>query len=153
MKQLSLWDPSEVPIPQEESRILAFRRSCLRRQRSLFTEPQKPASPCPKDPCEEPCSSTTQSKRSRVSTQPTFVRIKTDVNDEGHAIGEGHQNAKYTDQEVETARSLYAEGYTLREVSEMMDMPIRTLRGFLDGSRRSQSVAGWRTQKRCLKAN
>ena len=153
MKQLSLWDPSEVPIPQDESRILAFRRSCLRRQRSLFTEPQKPASPCPKDPCEEPCSSTTPLRRSSMSTRHSFVKIKTDVNDDGHAIGEGHQNAKYTDQEVETARSLYAEGYTLREVSEMMDMPIRTLRGFLDGSRRSQSVAGWRTQKRCLKAN
>ena len=61
------------------------------------------------------------------------------VNDNGRAIGEDHARAKYLDTDVEHALELRA------------DMPIRTIRGYLDGSRRSQSVAGWKMVKRWIK--
>lgn len=73
------------------------------------------------------------------------------MNDHGDSIGEAHQNARYTDDEVEEARRLYADGYSLKAVSRIMDMPIRTVRGYIDGSRRAQSVSGWSYQKRCRK--
>lgn len=75
------------------------------------------------------------------------MRICVAVNDQGRRIGEDHPNAKYLNDDVERARVFRSEGYTLREISRMLDMPIRTIRGYLDGSRRSQSVAGFRWVK------
>lgn len=79
------------------------------------------------------------------------VKMKVAVNDLGRAIGEDHAGAKYLDSDVDHARELRAQGYTLREISKMLDMPIRTIRGYLDGSRRSQSVADWKVVKRWRK--
>lgn len=73
------------------------------------------------------------------------------VNDNGRAIGESHGNARYLDSDVENARQLRAEGYTYAQISQMMDMPVRTIRSYLDGSRRAQSVAGWKVVKRWKK--
>ena len=67
------------------------------------------------------------------------------VNDNGRAIGEDHVNARYLNADVEHARQLRAQGYTYRQISQMLDMPIRTLRDYLSGRRRCQSVAGWKT--------
>lgn len=75
------------------------------------------------------------------------MRICVAVNDQGRRIGEDHPNAKYLNDDVERARVFRSEGYTLREISRMLDMPVRTIRGYLDGSRRSQSVAGFRWVK------
>lgn len=50
-------------------------------------------------------------------------------------------------------RNLRDEGYKLADIAAMMDMPIRTVRGYLDGTRRSQSVAGWKKQKRWVKTS
>ena len=66
------------------------------------------------------------------------------VNDAGRVIGEDHANAKYLDSDVESVKRLRAEGYTYRQISRMLDMPIRTLRDYLSGRRRCQSVAGWK---------
>ncbi len=75
------------------------------------------------------------------------MRICVAVNDQGRRIGEDHPNAKYLDDDVERARAFRSEGYTLRAISHMLDMPIRTIRGYLDGSRRAQSIAGFRWVK------
>ena len=80
------------------------------------------------------------SDRSRQS-----VRITVAVNDAGRAIGEDHINARYTDSDVENVRLLRRQGYTYRQISQMMDMPIRTLRDYISGRSRCQSVAGWKT--------
>lgn len=87
----------------------------------------------------------------RLSLGYSTVKMKVAVNDNGRAIGEDHAGAKYLDLDVDHARELRAEGYTLRQISQMLDMPIRTIRGYLDGSRRSQSVAGWKMVKRWIK--
>ncbi len=82
---------------------------------------------------------------------PSVMTMVT-VNDSGRAIGEDHVNAKYLDEDVEHARELVASGhYTLREISQMLDMPIRTIRDYAKGTRRSQSVAGWKRVRRYKK--
>ncbi len=78
--------------------------------------------------------------------------MKVQVNDAGRAIGEDHALAKYLESEVELARVLRKEGHTLREISKMLDMPVRTIRGYLDGSRRCQSVADWKVVYRWRKS-
>lgn len=78
--------------------------------------------------------------------------MKVQVNDAGRAIGEDHAWAKYLDSDVEHARQLRAEGYTWYEISRMLDMPVRTVRSYVDGNRRAQSVAGWKVVKRWRKS-
>lgn len=77
----------------------------------------------------------------------TFVRVRVvaTVNDDGRIIGEDHPNARYTNEDVEHVQVLRAEGYTYDQIAKIMDMPVRTVRGYLGGSRRCQSVAGWKT--------
>lgn len=140
MLQLSLFEP---PTRQELSQLAALQgRSASRlqlRKLGLYI----------------PGSSGLKKKRLRVCDRLdlgySIVKTRVAVNDNGRAIGEDHARAKYLDTDVEHALELRAEGYTLREISRMLDMPIRTIRGYLDGSRRSQSVAGWKMVKRWIK--
>ena len=154
MKQLSLWAPGEIAVPMAETNLRspsacrAFSRA-RRLWRSL--ELLKPPAASSPTPCSARSSSNERSSRSKANTQGFSCKVVTEVNDLGRAIGEHHQNARYSDREVEMARNLRDEGYKLKEIAEMMDMPIRTVRGYLDGSRRSQSVAGWKKQKRWVK--
>lgn len=75
------------------------------------------------------------------------MRICVAVNDQGRRIGEDHPNAKYLDADIERARVFRSEGYTWARIAEMLDMPVRTVRSYVDGSRRAQSVAGFRWVK------
>lgn len=94
-------------------------------------------------------SSTAQSRRSERNFRTTSVhRQIVTVNDSGRAIGEDHVNAIYLNSDVENARQLRAQGYTYLQISQMLDMPIRTLRDYLSGRRRCQSVAGWKVFER-----
>lgn len=94
-------------------------------------------------------SSVTPRKKSKKHTRDSFVSIMAPVNDSGRVIGEEHRNARYLDEDVEHARELVASGqHTLREISQMLDMPIRTIRDYASGRRRNQSIAGWRKIKR-----
>ncbi len=91
-------------------------------------------------------------KRRKVNARTPSVMTMVTVNDSGRAIGEDHVNAKYLDEDVEHARELVASGqYTLREISQMLDMPIRTIRDYAKGTRRNQSVAGWKKVRRYKK--
>ena len=97
-------------------------------------------------------SSGMRKKRRKVNARTPSVMTMVTVNDSGRAIGEDHVNAKYLDEDVEHARELVASGqYTLREISQMLDMPIRTIRDYAKGTRRNQSVAGWKKVKRYKK--
>nr|DAV89557.1 MAG TPA: helix-turn-helix, Psq domain [Caudoviricetes sp.] len=97
-------------------------------------------------------SSAMPKKRRKLNARtPSEMKMVT-VNDAGRAIGEDHVNAKYLDEDVEHARELVASGqYTLREISQMLDMPIRTIRDYAKGTRRNQSVAGWKKIRRYKK--
>ena len=90
--------------------------------------------------------SETPSKRSKRNIRSHFETVT--VNDNGRPIGEDHRNARYLDDDVERARELRAQGYSFLDVSRMMDMPIRTIRDYVSGRRRAQSVAGWKKIRR-----
>lgn len=142
-QQMSLFEP---PSEQELSRLEALqgKRSSTRQLKKLgvwlpgSSRPQKKHKRAP-------------TVRECLARGLTRIHVKVAVNDSGHAIGEDHVGAKYLDSDVESALELRSQGYTLRQISQMLDMPIRTIRGYLDGSRRNQSIAGWRTFQRWQK--
>lgn len=82
--------------------------------------------------------------KSNGSFQGLRMRVCVAVNDGGRPIGEDHAQAKYLDADVQRARAFRAEGYTWHEISRMLDMPIRTIRDYVNGTRRNQSVAGFK---------
>lgn len=112
----------------------------------LFELPKRPGNSDQTKNSDAQRSSTQLSERSSQSIRVTSVhRMTVTVNDSGRAIGEDHVNARYLDSDVEHARQLRAQGYTYKQISVMLDMPIRTLRDYISGRRRCQSVAGWKT--------
>lgn len=121
--------------------------SCLQWQQLLLFELPKTRRDSPgTTPSDGQRSSMLQSERSSSSTHATSEhRMTVTVNDNGRAIGEDHVNAIYLNSDVENARQLRTQGYTYRQISQMLDMPIRTLRDYISGRRRCQSVAGWKT--------
>ena len=66
------------------------------------------------------------------------------VNDHGIRIGEDHQNARYTNGEVEMVRLLREAGKSYGEIVRLAEMPKSTVRDICIGRRRSQSPASWR---------
>ena len=148
--------------------LSAYQWYCRRPQQlDLFVQ-QSQLESCPQDLSKDSRSLLAQSSLSEQSIHAHlsrrtnakmismgFIRKRTTVavNDAGIPVGEDHVAAKYLDSDVTCARELREEGYTLRQISQMLDMPIRTLRGYLDGSRRCQSVAGFKVVKRWIKRN
>lgn len=59
------------------------------------------------------------------------------LSESGAFIGESSPVAKYTDHEVLLCMDLRLEGYSLLEISQKMDIPIRTIRDFFSGKRRA----------------
>lgn len=86
--------------------------------------------------------------KSTTMNQRPFVMMTVAVNDAGKPIGEDHRNAKYLDEDVERAIMFRKQGYTYQQISEMLDMPIRTVRDFVHGKRRCQSIADFKRIKR-----
>lgn len=122
-------------------------------QKMHYQEQQRSTGPCgASDSCTRSSSARRQTLSQRLSAGFSLVGETVAVNDGGRAIGQDHVNARYLDSDVERAIELRAEGFTLRQISEMMEMPIRTLRGYLDGTRRCQSVAGFKVVKRWKKS-
>ena len=131
-------------IKNKNSESLDSSRQC--RQLALFELPPTRDESRGTTRSGEQRSSMPQSERSSSNIHATSEhRMTVAVNDNGRAIGEDHVNARYLNADVEHARQLRAQGYTYRQISQMLDMPIRTLRDYLSGRRRCQSVAGWKT--------
>ena len=92
--------------------------------------------------------STKPSKEPKQLTLDFSRKVTVCVNAIGRTIGEDHIRAKYTNDEVEDVLRLREEGYSLAKIARMTDIPIRTIRGYLDGSRRGQHPAAWKAVKR-----
>ena len=123
----------------------ASQASCLHWQQLSLFELQDMQSSSQKEASSGYSRSTGPSKASRRNGQVTFCRLTVAVNDNGKPIGQDHRNARYLDEDVEKAIELRAEGYTYQQISRMLDMPVRTLRGYLDGSARHQSITCFKT--------
>lgn len=120
-----------------------------RRQRlSASGMPLREPRDCPRVPPAGTRSLRKQRKKSKPTGPVTFVMAT--VNDSGLAVGESHPNCRYLDSEVETAREFRRQGYSYKRISQMLDMPIRTIRDYVAGTRRQESVSGWKKIRRHL---
>ena len=66
------------------------------------------------------------------------------VNERGQRVGEDHPNAVYTNAEIEMVFSLRDDGLGYKRIAKLCDMPVRTVRGICNGSRRCQLPAAWK---------
>lgn len=66
------------------------------------------------------------------------------VNESGLRIGEDHPNARYTDSEVEMVFALRECGWGYKRIAKAVEMPVRTVRDFINGARRCQCPAKWK---------
>lgn len=64
------------------------------------------------------------------------------VNDRGYVIGEQHHRAKLSDHEVDLVLELIDEGIPPGEVARKFDISRRTVRDYIAGRARAQTVAG-----------
>ena len=67
------------------------------------------------------------------------------INERGLRIGEDHQNARYTNGEVDMVHQLRDNGWGYKRISQAVEMPLRTVRDICNGRRRCQTTAGWRS--------
>ncbi len=75
------------------------------------------------------------------------------VSDSGRLVGEYNPRAKYTDEEVEAVLFLRSEGMPLKQIAKKMDMPLRTVRDYINGTRRILNVMGWKKKNGRKKAH
>lgn len=78
--------------------------------------------------------------RNYSKTDTTFVG----VSDTGRLVGEYNPRAKYTDEEVEAVIFLRQEGMPLKQIAKKMDMPLRTVRDYIKGTRRTANITDWK---------
>lgn len=64
------------------------------------------------------------------------------VNDRGYVIGEQHHRAKLSDHEVDLVLELIDEGIPPGEVARKFDISRRTVRDYIAGRYRSQTITG-----------
>jgi hypothetical protein len=67
------------------------------------------------------------------------------VNEAGLRIGEDHQNARYTNGEIEMVLALREDGKSYGEISRLVEMPKSTVRDICTGRRRGQYPADFKT--------
>lgn len=74
-----------------------------------------------------------------------MAEIHVAVNERGLRIGEDHQNARYSNSEVEMVFKLRDGGWGYKRIAAAVEMPIRTVRDYLTGRRRCQFADRFKT--------
>lgn len=144
MKQKKVWIQTSFLEILEASVSL---ESCPHKlEKSSKTHPQSLHSTA-KTASNESELSNEQSKKSAISGHSTSRTVVVAVNELNRTIGEDHIRAKYTNEEVDAVLRLRDEGYSLANIARMTEIPIRTIRGYIDGSRRCQQPAAWRVKR------
>lgn len=67
------------------------------------------------------------------------------INERGLRIGEDHQNARYTDGEIEMVLALRDDGKSYGEIARLVEMPKSTVADIIKGRRRCQYPAKWKS--------
>ena len=67
------------------------------------------------------------------------------VNERGLRIGEDHQNARYTNAEIEMVLTLRDEDKSYGEIARLVEMPKSTVHDICTGRRRCQYPADFKT--------
>lgn len=91
----------------------------------------------------EPVYWPTRSEKRKQRYLDFFEKRTVPVNDAKRVIGQDNCRAKYSDDDVRQVLMLHEEGFSLRQISEKMEIPVRTIRDYISGKKRCQSVAGF----------
>lgn len=68
------------------------------------------------------------------------------VNDKGYRIGQDHQNAGLSDEQVDRIRDLHEDhGLKYSQLAEMFQVSKSTIAGICQYRRRAQTPFGWKT--------
>lgn len=67
------------------------------------------------------------------------------VNERGLRVGEDHQNAKLTNEEVDRLLELRDEGLSYRQLARIFEISKSGARQICKGYRRSQTATNWKT--------
>lgn len=73
------------------------------------------------------------------------MMITVAVNECGRRIGEDHQNARYTNREIEHVLEMRDEGKSYGFIATVMDMPKSTVASICKATRRCQCVMMFKT--------
>lgn len=71
-------------------------------------------------------------------------KLKVAVNERGLRIGEDHQNARYTNREIEMVHELRDSGMSYGKIMQIMEMPKSTIASIARGCRRCQFAAQYK---------
>lgn len=74
-------------------------------------------------------------------------KITVAVNERGIRIGEDHQNARYTNREIQHVLDMRDEGKSYGFIATVMDMPKSTVASICQGNRRCQFAVAYKTVK------
>lgn len=80
----------------------------------------------------------------KAPNAPNRMQKTVAINDAGLRIGEDHQNAKYTNGEIEMVLALRDEGKSYGEIARLVEMPKSTVRDIIKGRRRCQCATKWK---------
>ncbi len=83
----------------------------------------------------------------KVLNAPNRMQKTVAVNERGLRIGEDHQNAKYTNGEIEMVLTMRDDGKSYGEIARLVEMPKSTVRDIIKGRRRCQYPADFKTIK------
>ena len=83
----------------------------------------------------------------QLSTSAAMKRV-VGVNEAGMRVGQDHQNAKLSDEEVEQLLVLRAEGWGWRRLAAKFEVSKRTVRDIVAGRRRNQLPTRWKVLER-----
>jgi hypothetical protein len=72
-------------------------------------------------------------------------KITVAVNERGIRIGEDHQNARYTNREIQHVLDMRDEGKSYGFIATVMDMPKSTVASICRGCRRCQFAVAYKT--------
>ena len=67
-----------------------------------------------------------------------MTKIIVAVNERGLRVGDSHQNAKYSNAEVDLVLQLRDDGFSYGKIVKMMEMPKSTVASIIKGCRRCQ---------------
>lgn len=73
------------------------------------------------------------------------MKRKIAINERGLRIGEDHQNAKLTNEEVETIRELHHEGLSYKTLAMKFDVSKSLIAAICRFERRAETAATWKT--------
>lgn len=60
------------------------------------------------------------------------------LNEKGRRVGDSHPRSRYSDHDVELILQLKAEGFSVRSIAKMMEMPFSTVGAICSGRARCQ---------------